>query len=275
MAPMIRPSARNCRFTAAPLHRRCAEIERGDGRIVAKIGGRPVVPVLPFDQDVGAVGDRQRRLDVLLDQQDGDAGRRGSSSKLARRPPPTIFGDRPAEASSSIRSLRLARSARARPPASGAGPRTAARRARRRRRRGPGKSAYISSIRAARSRGGRIAAARREIVGRPTCRRRHSRSAARSRGPARTRRCAGAAVMSPPSKRTRPANFGTRPAIALIERRLAGAVRSEDARRSRPRATSNADARARSARPARSRRRAPRPRSTPSRSRRARRDRRR
>ena len=56
------------------LLRRAAEIKLGDRRVVPEVGGAAGVAVLAFGQHVGAVADAERGADVLLDEQDGDAG---------------------------------------------------------------------------------------------------------------------------------------------------------------------------------------------------------
>ena len=91
---------------APPCGGRRAEIELGDRRIVARVRRRrPHAGSGP--RPAHRRGRRSRApRGILLDQEDGDAGRRGSR-RAWRRPSPTSFGDRPAEASSSISSFGL------------------------------------------------------------------------------------------------------------------------------------------------------------------------
>ena len=77
-----------------------AEIELGDDRIVGKRGGGAFVAQQSLDQDHGAVGDGERCLHVLLDQDDGDAG--FVDRLQLRKTSATILGDSPADGSSRI-----------------------------------------------------------------------------------------------------------------------------------------------------------------------------
>ena len=59
--------ARSCHRPPHP------EIQLGDDRIVGQRCRRSLMPQQALDEDDGAVGDGQRGLHVLLDQDDGDA----------------------------------------------------------------------------------------------------------------------------------------------------------------------------------------------------------
>ena len=180
-----------------------AEIELGDRGIVAR--ARPRCPrgaLLALDQDIGAVGDRQRRRDVLLDEHDRDAASRGSSQQLAktvsdhlRRQARPRARRASAAVGSTIRARAIASICRC---AAGqrAGERVRCRSAR------IGKQGVHLADPRARAR--RPAGSRRRArdCRRRSCRRRRSRSAARRRG-LPDHPCAGRPVMSRPASEHR------------------------------------------------------------------------
>ena len=193
-----------------------AEIERGrsPGR-ASSSAARPSWRLLALRPAHRRGRDGERGARILLDQQDGHAGVADLAGSSRRPSRPASATGRPRPRRASAASARP--SARGRPPASAAGRRRAGRRASRCCRARSGKS-VAASRRCARAARSLRAARPRRAAGspRPSSRRRRSRSAARRRGRWRTISCGFRPVMSSPSRCTRPENFGTSPATALI-----------------------------------------------------------
>ena len=182
---------------------------------------RALVPVAALHQDIGAVGESQRGARVLFDEHDRDAGLRGFRRALRIRSRPASATDPPTARRASA-PLGPTSSARAMASICRCPPEAAPRK-----RAGAqiGESHVHAAIRSARSGLGKIAGRELQIVvdtsaGEDILGLRRESEARGDQAMGRRR------AMSRPAV-TRPPLIGVSPATALIEGRLAGAVRPE------------------------------------------------
>ncbi len=231
--PTISPSASSCSISRP---RPAAQVERRPSR--GSLGQRrragPSSAFAPFDQHHGAVGDGERGLHVLLDQQDGDAAcaHRLQLCRTPRRPawatgPPRA---RPASArAGEAISARATASICRCPPDS----RPAAHLSLARRGRGTARSIVLDRARGVGLRDQR----RRPAPGSPRrvrLAKTFSVCGTKAR-PSCTMRCAGMRGDVRARRAARgPTQIGTSPADGLDQRGLARAVGAEHGRRSRP-----------------------------------------